>query len=190
MAYTKTTWEDLPSEDTPITSANLQKIEDGIEALDTSKVNKADIVDNLTTNDAQKVLSAKQGKALKDKAFQIMCGGNGSAPGLATGETAYFGISNKGITAYMGFVMPKDGTISNLRVYSDGSPGAGQTYTFTMMKNNVAQTLTCQIATGANSNADNVNSFSVGVGDRVSLRGVASASAVTTNVIYSFVFTP
>ena len=54
MAYTKTTWEDLPSEDTPITSANLQKIEDGIEALDTSKVNKADIVDNLTTNDATK----------------------------------------------------------------------------------------------------------------------------------------
>ena len=34
-------------------------------ALDT-KVNKSDIVDNLTTNDATKVLSAKQGKVLKD----------------------------------------------------------------------------------------------------------------------------
>ena len=32
MAYTKTIWEDWPSEDTPITSANLQNIEDGIEA--------------------------------------------------------------------------------------------------------------------------------------------------------------
>lgn len=31
-----------------------------------SKVNTSDIVDNLTTNDATKVLSAKQGKVLKD----------------------------------------------------------------------------------------------------------------------------
>lgn len=31
-----------------------------------SKVNASDIVDNLTTNDATKVLSAKQGKVLKD----------------------------------------------------------------------------------------------------------------------------
>lgn len=66
MAYIKTTWEDLPSEDTPIVSTALQNIEDGIEALDTGKVNKADIVDNLTTDDATKVLSAKQGKALND----------------------------------------------------------------------------------------------------------------------------
>ena len=36
MAYTKTTWEDLPSEDTPIVTTALQNIEDGIEALDTA----------------------------------------------------------------------------------------------------------------------------------------------------------
>ena len=35
-------------------------------ALDAVYVKKADIADNLTTNDATKVLSAKQGKALKD----------------------------------------------------------------------------------------------------------------------------
>lgn len=35
-------------------------------ALDAQYVKKSDIVDNLTTNDATKVLSAKQGKALKD----------------------------------------------------------------------------------------------------------------------------
>lgn len=33
MAYTKTTWEDLPSEDTPITSENLQKIEDALAGM-------------------------------------------------------------------------------------------------------------------------------------------------------------
>lgn len=34
MAYTKTVWEDLPSEDTPIVSTALNNIENGIEALD------------------------------------------------------------------------------------------------------------------------------------------------------------
>lgn len=33
MEYTKTIWEDLPSEDTPITSANLQKIEDALAGM-------------------------------------------------------------------------------------------------------------------------------------------------------------
>ena len=35
-------------------------------ALDAVYTKKTDIVDNLTTNDATKVLSAKQGKALAD----------------------------------------------------------------------------------------------------------------------------
>lgn len=37
-----------------------------MDALLASKVNKADVADNLTTNDSDKVLSAKQGKILKD----------------------------------------------------------------------------------------------------------------------------
>lgn len=36
------------------------------DALDAIFLKKADIADNLTTNDNTKVLSAKQGKALKD----------------------------------------------------------------------------------------------------------------------------
>lgn len=42
---------------------------DNVDGLDTAlaeKVDKTSIVDNLTTNDANKVLSAKQGKALKE----------------------------------------------------------------------------------------------------------------------------
>lgn len=35
-------------------------------ALDSSYISKTDIVDNLTTNDNTKALSAKQGKALYD----------------------------------------------------------------------------------------------------------------------------
>jgi hypothetical protein len=36
------------------------------DALDAVFIKKVDIVDNLSTNDATKVLSAKQGKALND----------------------------------------------------------------------------------------------------------------------------
>lgn len=34
MAYTKTTWQDLPNTTTPINATNLNKIENGIEAID------------------------------------------------------------------------------------------------------------------------------------------------------------
>lgn len=67
MAYTKTVWEDLPSEDTPFVSTALNNIENGIETLDTSKVNTSDIVDNLSSTSATVPLSAKQGKVLNDK---------------------------------------------------------------------------------------------------------------------------
>ena len=54
-----TSWESTLS-DTKVASEKLTK-----NTID-GKVNVSDIVDNLTTNDATKVLSAKQGKALKD----------------------------------------------------------------------------------------------------------------------------
>lgn len=38
MAYNKTTWVDGPAGGTPINAANLQKIEDGIEALESQAV--------------------------------------------------------------------------------------------------------------------------------------------------------
>ena len=47
-------------------SADIVQLQGEVSDLDNNKVNKSDIVDNLTTNDATKVLSAKQGKVLKD----------------------------------------------------------------------------------------------------------------------------
>lgn len=45
----------------------LKKINQEINDLNNNKINKIDIVDNLTTDDSNKVLSAKQGKILNDK---------------------------------------------------------------------------------------------------------------------------
>lgn len=52
-----------------------------IEQVTTGKVSTSDIIDNLTTNDSTKVLSAKQGKALKDLIDAIEVGG-GSGEGI------------------------------------------------------------------------------------------------------------
>ena len=43
-----------------------KNVKEVIEDLEANKVNKTSIVDNLTTDDATKVLSAKQGKVLND----------------------------------------------------------------------------------------------------------------------------
>ena len=66
MSYTKTNWANLPSTTTPVTATNLNKIEDELESLDTGKVNTTDIINNLTSTETSKPLSANQGKVLKD----------------------------------------------------------------------------------------------------------------------------
>ena len=48
-------------------NANFQELNANLQNLDNEKVNKSDIADNLTTDDATKVLSAAQGKVLNDQ---------------------------------------------------------------------------------------------------------------------------
>lgn len=61
MAYTKTTWQDLPNTTTPVNATNLNKIENGIEAIDndvsTINNNIGDLTD-LETSDTSSLVSA------------------------------------------------------------------------------------------------------------------------------------
>ena len=191
MAYTKTVWKDYPDTTTKMTAQKLNNLEDGIEALDTGKVNKTDIADNLTTNDATKTLSAKQGKALNDKVQQI-CFASSLGGTVAAGETKYIGYGVAGDAFSSALVMSRAGTIKNLYLYSiGGAPGVGQTYTATMMLNNVAQTLTCTISgTATNKGSDTTNSFTVLADQRISLRIVASGGATTSAFTLGFTFIP
>lgn len=66
MAYIKKIWRDYPDTTTPILASDMNNIENGIETLDTGKVNTSDIVDNLTSTSATVPLSANQGKVLND----------------------------------------------------------------------------------------------------------------------------
>lgn len=63
-----------------------------LESLTSSKVNVADIVDNLTTSNASKVLSAKQGVALKALIDELQAAVDGKVPVTRT-------INNKALSA-------------------------------------------------------------------------------------------
>jgi len=67
MAYVKKVWKDYPDTTTPIVASDMNNIEDGIEALDTGKVNIADINNTLTSTSTTVPLSANQGKVLNDR---------------------------------------------------------------------------------------------------------------------------
>ena len=117
--------------------------------------------------------------------------GDYSPTGLTAGNTLYFACGQGGSNAYEpSYVMSIAGTVRNLVVYSSGSPGVGQTYTATMMANNSAQSLTCTIVAGTNVATDTTHFFTVSVGDRISLRVVASAGAVSTSINFAFEFDP
>ena len=63
MAYERVNWENLPSTNTPVNADNLNKLNDAIDA----KINTSDIVDNLTSTNTDKPLSANQGKVINEK---------------------------------------------------------------------------------------------------------------------------
>lgn len=99
MAYTKKTWEDFPDTSTPITADDLNNIEDGIEALDTGKVNKTDKATGgevvTGTNDTKYITSKAIGDAdlntrLKSKIISF------TRDGTATGgDVSYTGVGFK-----------------------------------------------------------------------------------------------
>ena len=85
-------------------------------------------------------------------------------------------------------VIGTKGTLKKLRFKLNGSPGAGQKYTFTLMLNGYPTTLTLEIADDATSGSNLVNEIEVVGGDTVSLRcdpdGTPTARYATWTCIF------
>lgn len=84
MAYNKTTWENLPSTNTPITASNLNNIENEVKFLD----------DNTIYDNTEKVVGTWFGKPLYRKTFNLL---NVPTKGTNKGTTDYtynHGIEN------------------------------------------------------------------------------------------------
>lgn len=99
---------------------------------------------------------------------------------IAAGTTAYAmnDISTSEPAIYFRCPYPSC-IIKNLEVYfGNGAPGAGQSYTCTLMKNGSPTSVTCTVSgAGVNSNQDITHQASYSQGDQFSIRIVTSAGA-------------
>jgi len=87
-----------------------------------------------------------------------------------------------------GFIVSTPGKIKNLRVKLDGAPGAGTSYTFTLMVNGVPSLLTCIIQNLETSKADMVNEIAVVAGNKVDLQCVPAGTPTVRNAIWTTMF--
>lgn len=79
------------------------------------------------------------------------------------------------------FTCPYDGYVNKMILQSGGTPGSGQTYTVTMRKNAVDQSMTGQITNGSFQVIVTSNAFAVSAGDYISVKLVGSASAANSS---------
>lgn len=131
------------------------------------------------------VLNATTGNLTITQKQAIM--GSTGATTISAGSTNFITpslISAAESNVYLPF--PFAGTIKNLFVYSQGAPGAGESYIITFRNALADTTLTCTIS-GAASNScnDQVNTVSVAASNRWSVKVVASAAAAATNISFS-----
>jgi hypothetical protein len=79
------------------------------------------------------------------------------------------------------FVCPYAGYVNKFIAQSGATPGAGETYTFTMRKNAADQAMTGQITNGNFAVTVTSNAFAVAAGDYISIKLVGSASAASSS---------
>lgn len=118
--------------------------------------------------------------------------GSGLDTTLNAGETRYMGLGLHTNPWYRSIIIPIDGIFSNLKVYSSGAPGANQSYTYTVMVNNVAQAITCTTSGDTtNTSSDTSHTCTVPAGARICVRVVASAGAIqSSSNLFALMFTP
>lgn len=69
------------------------------------------------------------------------------------------------------------GTVAALQVRASAAPGTGKSFTYTLMKNGVAQSMAVAVSGSDQSGTTSTNQVSCSVGDRISLRLVADSGA-------------
>jgi collagen type VII alpha len=79
-------------------------------------------------------------------------------------------------------IMPVAGTLSNFNVYLTIAPDSGggtQGHTYTVLKNGVATSVTCQVQEFATTGSDNVNTVTFAAGDTISIKVDIAGSTAT-----------
>lgn len=108
------------------------------------------------------------------------------------GSTVYMGVGSFSATeANVIISCPLAGTLKNMYVRSSAAPGGGETYTVTLRKASVDQTLTCTISgAGSSSSNDTTHTVAVSAGDALAVKVVYSGGAATALLTVAFEFDP
>jgi hypothetical protein len=99
--------------------------------------------------------------------------------------TLYLGLFEDSTEARVSVPVPA-GTVAALVVRSSAAPGAGKSYTYTVMKNGVAQAMAVTVSgDGEQGGSTTANGFTCATGDRLSVRLVADSGAAAAHHRYS-----
>lgn len=118
---------------------------------------------------------------------------SGDETALSTSANNYLGLFNGravAATTDQALIMPTAGTISNLYVGTDVAPGGTASYTVTLVKNGIDQTLTSAISAAATSNTNLANSVSVVAGDTVYWKVVPATTPAAARIRIGVRFAP
>ena len=125
---------------------------------------------------------------------QVIIGGNDDA----TNADEYSPITgagsvnayNWGTEAARQTLVPTAGTLSNLRVVTTTTPGAGNNKAFTLRVDGSSTALTCALGASGTSCQDSVNTVAVTAGQDIALFGDDTGNATAMDAHWTMVFTP
>jgi hypothetical protein len=161
-----------------VTSAIQTQIDTNFSTLDTNKLG--------TANNLSDVSSAATAKSNLGT-MSIITQSRDYYSSTGFGATRYGDtLANRATDAEVGHLIPISGVVKNLHVLPTTNSLNGSTV-FTLMKNGVAQSVTVTITAGSTTAAtDTSNSFTVAVGDRITLRSVAGGSSGQIDWYHSY----
>lgn len=106
---------------------------------------------------------------------ETMTGSSSST--VAAGATTYLGVGGHGAINERNGIVSKAGKATRFFVRTSNTPGSGNTFTYTVVKNGVDTTMTGTISDAGTTLDTSSNEFSVARGDRLTVKLVTSASA-------------
>lgn len=111
---------------------------------------------------------------------------------VAAGATVYLGpASAETVIGTSPISAPFAGTVSDLSAGNSGSPGTGQSFVYTLVKNLSTTLLSCTISGGGSQVcSDHTDAVTVAVGDRLELQLVTSNGAPTRKHVVSISIRP
>ncbi len=128
-------------------------------------------------------------------------GATGATPAITTaltGGACANQLAGFGATDYMGpgnclsnlatdvqISLPRASTTTNLSVILDTAPGGSNSFTFTILKNGTATSLTCQITGSATTCSDTSHTVSFAAGDTLVLQATSTTTANATQCGWS-----